>query len=57
VHPGAGRELEVLGDAPVEARPSPDFRIGEFQRVADPIVAFPIERGFREIVAGRSSRA
>ena len=52
VHPGARRKLEVFGDASVESEAQLGLlRIGEFQRVADAVVAFLVERGPREVVA------
>ena len=45
--PGAGRELEVLGQAPVEQKALRGVgRVGELQRVADLVEAFLVE-GFR----------
>ncbi len=44
-HPGAGRELEVLGDAAVEQQALAGIgRVGEFQRVAQLVVALVVER-------------
>src|SRR5207248_9647437 len=45
VHPGARRKLEVFGDASVESEAQLGLLgIGEFQRVADAVVAFLVER-------------
>ena len=50
VDPGAGRELEILGDAAIE---NDALRrivgIGELDRVADPIEVLLIEGGLRQV--------
>src|ERR1041385_6418029 len=44
VHPGAGRELEILGDAAAEQQPRRGVGlVGEHERVAEPVIAFLVE--------------
>src|SRR5262249_55732827 len=46
-HPGAGRELEILGEAPVEQKALCGLRrIGELERVAELVETLLVE-GFR----------
>ena len=56
--PGAGRKLEILGEAAVEQQALGRIgRVGEFQRIADLVEAFLVEgvgREFRRApIAGR----
>ena len=52
VHPGAGDELEILGDAAVEDEAFLGRRrVGELHRVADAVVAFLVERSLGQVVA------
>ncbi len=56
--PGAGRELEILGDAAVEQQPLAGIgRVDEFQRVADLVEAFLVEGLAREMRPAANSRA
>ena len=56
--PGAGRQLEVLGDAAVEQEAFARIvGVGEFQRVADLVEAVRVEGLARELRPAANSRA
>ena len=56
--PGAGCELEIFGKTPVEDEAfCPIVRILEFQRIADFVKAFLVERSLRSAPARANSRA
>ena len=56
--PGAGRQLEVLGDPAVEEEALPRIgRVGEAQRIAHPVIALLVEGLARQLRLRANSRA